>query len=104
MEKIKNLTPHPIRIILPDGDIVFQPEGLVRLKAEVGVVGRVGEIPLTRTVFGEPEGLPKKETGVLLIVSQIVKNALPDRDDLVSPGEVVRDEDGNIVGCKSLTW
>lgn len=31
-----------------------------------------------------------------------VKNACPVRKDLLVPAEVVRDADGNIVGCKSL--
>ena len=40
--------------------------------------------------------------GVFYIVSQLVKNALPDRTDLLVPAEVVRDGNGNIIGCKSL--
>lgn len=39
---------------------------------------------------------------VYYIVSQIVKSALPERHDLLVPAEVVRDEMGNILGCKSL--
>jgi hypothetical protein len=36
------------------------------------------------------------------IVSQLIKSAFPDRHDLLVPAEVVRDSDGNIIGCKSL--
>ena len=57
---------------------------------------------LTRTVFGEPEGLPAYEEGTFYIVSQIVKSALPYRTDLLVPAEMVRDAAGNVVGCKSL--
>ena len=64
--------------------------------------GEVMGISVTRTVFGEPVGLPEPEVGTCYIVSQLVKNALPERDDLVVPAEVVRDADGNIIGCKSL--
>ena len=39
---------------------------------------------------------------VYYIVSQIVKSALPNRADLLVPAEVVRDNAGNIIGCKSL--
>jgi len=42
------------------------------------------------------------EPDVYYIVSQLVKSALPDRDDLLVPAEVVRDETGRIVGCRSL--
>ena len=36
------------------------------------------------------------------IVSQLVKSALPNRSDLLVPAEMVRDEKGAILGCKSL--
>ena len=54
------------------------------------------------TVFGEPEGLPDFKDGVFYVVSQLVKSALPNRKDLLVPAEVVRDEKGQIIGCKSL--
>ena len=58
--------------------------------------------PTTRTVFGEPEGLPDFVEGTFYIVSQLVKSALPQRNDLLVPAEVVRDSEGNIIGCFSL--
>ena len=102
--EIRNFTPHPINIIGIDGEEIatFQPEGLVRLQAVTETAGNHAGIPLSRTVFGKPEGLPEAEEGTLLIVSQIVKSALPDRLDLVVPAEVVRDKAGRIVGCRSL--
>lgn len=39
---------------------------------------------------------------IYYIVSQLVKSALPDREDLLVPAEVVRDEQGHIIGCRSL--
>lgn len=59
-------------------------------------------VKITTTQFGEPEGLPDFEEGVFYITSQLVKSALPQRSDLLVPAEVVRDENGNIIGCKSL--
>jgi hypothetical protein len=58
--------------------------------------------PLTKTGFGDVEGLPEYKSGTYYIVSQIVKNALPKRWDLLVPAEVVRDSRGTIIGCKSL--
>jgi hypothetical protein len=58
--------------------------------------------PTSKTEFGKPEGLPELQEGVFYIVSQLVKSALPNRADLLVPAEVVRDQSGNIVGCKSL--
>ena len=104
MTQIKNLTPHPVNICNNAGDIVrvFQSEGLVRLKATTVVAGEIDGIPVTKTEFGQVEGLPEFQEGVFIVVSQLVKNALPSRFDLLVPAEVVRDEKGNIIGCKSL--
>lgn len=101
---IKNFTPHPIHILDLENRIVeeFAPAGLVRLKATTEPDEPISGIPTSRTVFGEPEGLPAKEERVWLIVSQLVKTALPDRDDLLVPAEVQRDDKGNIIGCWSL--
>jgi hypothetical protein len=104
MTQIKNFTPHPISICNNAGEVVrvFQPEGLVRLRAVTVPAGEIDGILVTRTEFGEPEGLPDFKEGTFYIVSQLVKSALPSRSDLLVPAEVVRDENGNIVGCKSL--
>lgn len=104
MTQIKNFTPHPITICNNAGEVirVIQPEGLVRLKAVTVPAGEIDGVPLTRTEFGQPEGLPEFREGVFIVVSQLVKTALPSRSDLLVPAEVVRDEKGNIVGCKSL--
>jgi len=88
---IKNLTPHSI-IIYKDGSVLrtFQPEGIVpRCQEE-------------RIQIGEIEGIPDKQEGVFLIVSPIVANALPDRDDLLVPDILVRDGQGNIIGSEAL--
>lgn len=100
--KIRNFTPHPINIIGNKGTAIFESEGQIRLKAITESAGSVAGILLTKTVFGEPEGLPAQEAGTLLIVSQIVKSACASRDDLCVPAEVVRDGKGQIIGCKSL--
>jgi len=104
MTQIKKFTPHPISICNNAGEVikVIQPEGLVRLKAVTVPAGEIDGIPVTRTEFGQPEGLPEFEEGVFIVVSQLVKTALSSRSDLLVPAEVVRDEKGKIVGCKSL--
>ena len=88
---------------MDDGTIRTIPaSGIVaRLATETVPAGEFDGVPLTRTEFGEPEGLPEYEEGTILITSQIMKNAFPDRDDVVVPAEVVR-EDGVILGCRSL--
>ena len=100
------MTPHPVNI-LDDANnqiMVIPASGsLIRLKASTVDVGwRVDDIKVTTTKFGEPEGLPDYEFGTFYIVSQLVKSALPSREDLLVPAEVQRDTNGNIIGCLSL--
>lgn len=105
MAIIKNLTPHPIHLLGEDNQVIrtFASEGLVRLQATTVDAGfTVDNCKITKTVFGEPTGLPEYQFGQFYIVSQLVKSALPAREDLLVPAEVVRDSNGNIIGCKSF--
>ena len=106
---IKNLTPHPVTVVkrLESGRCVVikefpASETPIRLSVKVEKKGSIDGCPLSRTVFGDPVNLPPQEKGVLLITSQLVKNACPWRPDLVVPAEVVRDRKGIIVGCESF--
>lgn len=102
---IKNLTPHPINIIGPAGELVatIAPESApARLAAKTVPADPINGIATSKTVFGEPEGLPSVTDGTWLVVSQIIKSALPGRQDLLVPAEVVRDKSGAIIGCRSL--
>jgi hypothetical protein len=108
MIKIINTTPHPVNLILQDGkEIVFHPEFLVRVKSETISSGNISwhgqEIPLTRTLWGHVEGLPELKEDVLYIVSQLIKDRLPDRKDLLVPSEIVRNDKGHIIGCKAFS-
>ena len=104
MTDIKNLTPHNVIVVIND-DIryVITASGIVaRCTSSTETIGEVNGIPLTRTTYGEVVGLPDKKENTIYIVSAIVAQARPDRDDLFIPNETVRDESGKIVGCKSL--
>jgi hypothetical protein len=106
MEKLINMTPHAISIVTAEGQIIktiSASGGSVRLKTSTVSTGvEVDGVRLSKTVFGEPEGLPEAVEGTYIIVSQLVKTALPQRLDLLVPAEVVRDPQGNILGCQSL--
>lgn len=102
--KILNCTPHDITIVKDNGVTEIIPvSGIIpRLEQEDIVVGEVEGIPITKVAYGENKDLPEKEEDTFLIVSALVANANKDRDDLLIPGGLVRDEQGKIVGCKSL--
>ena len=103
-KKILNMTPHPVNIIDEENKVILsiQPTGLVRLKAITVKKDSINGIPTSSTEFGQPDGLPDFSFGTFIIVSQLVKSALPQRTDLLVPAEVVRDKEGNIIGCRSL--
>lgn len=103
---IVNLTPHEIKIVLETGTISIPSTGIARVESKTVPCGQVDGIPVTKTTFGKVEGLPAEEDGVSYIVSRIVATAAlrenPGRMDLFVPGLQVRDEAGNVIGCKSL--
>lgn len=104
---LKNFTPHNVVIVINESTkIVIPSDGITRVtetktpSTSIDVDGVV--IETFRSEFGEVENLPPKEGGVMVIVSALVASAAKGRDDLLVPGELVRDDGGNIVGCKSL--
>lgn len=119
--EFKNYTPHAINILPApapsalgrnessdeDGmtlEQTFPSEGIARVSVTETPLHRTyGGVVLVRQEFGNVTGLPDAEEGFLLIVSTIVKSALPDRRDLVSPASLVRDDEGRIIGCRSLS-
>ena len=104
MANIKNLTPHDVRVLNDNTEVVvtLNSEGIARVSSETQVVDTLNGVPITETVFGEVTGLPPETEGTYYIVSRMVASAASDRRDLLVPGLQVRDEQGRVVGCKSL--
>ena len=102
---IINCTPHAVTVVDAEGKIlrIIESNGSpIRLASSTVPAGEFDGVPLTRTEFGEPVNLPAPQEGTVYIVSQLVKNAIPGRSDLVVPAEVLRDDKGQIIGCRSL--
>lgn len=91
--RLRNFTPHAI--VLNSGES-FPSEGLARV---ANTFTQFDEDGVCRVEYGDVEGLPEPEDGVLLIVSAMVL-AASDRSDLVAPAtghpDCVRNE-GRIV-------
>jgi hypothetical protein len=110
---ITNRTPHPITILAADGIAVVAsyPAGLrgevARVETTTEDDGRLDGVPVMRTRWGQIVGLPTPAAGAYHIVSVIVAEAAIDcgrgADDLLVPGDQVRDQQGRIVGCRGLT-
>jgi len=96
---IKNMTPHEIVV----NGTPFKASGQVARVSVIRVkVQEEQGISLYHSEFGEVENLPPKEDGVLLLVSAMVRLSLPNRNDLLSPGTLIRDEKGVPIGCDGL--
>lgn len=101
---ITNLTPHALVIVLADGSTrTVAPSGAVARCRAINVpAGDADGIPLGRVTYGAVEGLPEAAEGVLYVVSGLVRAAVPGRADVASPGDLVRDAAGAVVGCRGL--
>lgn len=95
-----NLTPHAINFT---NGLTVPPSGTVaRCRVQQQEIGSINGVPLYRAVYGEVEGLPKVQDGVIYIVSSLVAGRLPERGDLVVPCNFVRDEKGRIIGAGGI--
>lgn len=107
-----NLTPHDV--VFVEGAKVPRSGTFARCATSTSPAGEADGIKLFRTEYGAIEivesetkkilrlGLPDPVPGVILIVSALVRAAVPHRTDVASPGDLVRDEAGQVVGCRHL--
>ncbi len=117
---IVNCTPHEVVLVGEDGGVLLRipPSGIVaRVREETSPAGEVTvlpggpltvggvAVPLIRRRWGEIEGLPPKQFRTLYITSTLVAAAAwaMGRRDVVAPGELVRDSEGRVIGCRNLT-
>ena len=120
-----NLTPHTINIVVPpSSEFAIAPSGLVaRVATSTVEEATIGGIPFFSTAFGEVEIIDQHgirlgaddqaawlaaiEDGAVVITSALVKAplaALLPQCRVVSPGGLVRDAAGAVIGCNGLTF
>ena len=106
MTTLMNLTPHDVVIVRDGAPNIVLPRGhkVPRVLASHRPVGDVHGIPCMRAEYGEAVDLPPydREADMLYIVSAMVRAAAPGRTDLASPGDLVRDATGVVLGCRWL--
>jgi hypothetical protein len=113
---IINKTPHKVTLVTESGNIDFLPDAE---PARVSVTDRevdslqLGEVSgsivsgsIVKASYGDVTGLPEPNDSpdikIFYLVSRFVQAALPERSDLLVPTKLVRDELGNVVGCKAF--
>lgn len=94
-----NLTAHTINEVTT-GNAYPSNGTMARVKSSTVKVDEHEGCPIYASQFGEIEGLPEPVEGVYYIVSALALAAVPaDRLDVVSPGNLQRDEQGQPIGC-----
>lgn len=100
--EVVNLTPHEIKEVVSGK--CFSPSGQVtRVEAEYKEEEKFGGIQMYSRTLGQVYDLPEPRPNTLFIVSAMVLEAAANsRQDLIAPGELVRDEKGHPIGCRGF--
>ena len=113
--EIRNFTPHAVTVFDEDGDplVILPSVGLARAKQTAITVGEVdlltGSVPVKKMTFGAVEGLPETAADdEYFIVSAITAQAAmetnhPLKNQLLVVADPVRNDDGQIIGCKAFS-
>lgn len=119
---IVNLTPHDVDIYNPQDCYLKEGQLYLREEEDTGeypqsfitypaakepsrvtfvqrTPGMVDGIFIHRWVPREIAGLPEPKKDTYYIVSQMLAQVCPEREDLIFPGTAVRDADGHVIGC-----
>lgn len=105
---MNNRTEHEVKIFNAVGiktpDMVLeQYKGEpIRVSCESRKVDTIEGVDIYENTYGEVTGLPEFKEGVYYVVSAMVRQALPHRKDLLSPGQLIRSEAGQPIGCLGL--
>lgn len=109
-----NLTPHAVTLFSAEGhQCTIEATGdAARVSESLEALGTVTvsdqrggsgvDFEVVTVVTSNVIGLPNPVSGTLYVVSRMVAEACRDRDDLVFPVDLVRNEDGSVIGCKRL--
>lgn len=110
--KFINLTPHAITVIRTEGpSMTIAPEAVPARVSQKNVISKIVDgVAVYTAEFGDVVGLPAPQVDTIYIVSAMVKSALrarashglDTRRDCVSPGNLLRDAAGNVIGCEGF--
>ena len=105
--KVYNLTPHTLNIIDSDGNVTVIPASgaIARVGTTEVLVGRLGLVEVVKRSFGKVEwgfDMSQMKKDTVYIVSSLVASAIKDRHDILVPGTLVRNDEGQPIGCQGL--
>lgn len=116
--KVVNLMKHDCTIALAGYTTTYPPSGTVAtveekitpngdrfLENKVEAYESGLQVPIVKREFGEVQGLPEPQPGILYLVSSMVLAAVPDRKDVFAPDSgqsATRNEKGHVVAISRL--
>lgn len=104
--EVVNLTPHAINILDADNKIVKTFESsssIARCTCSRNQIGNVNGIAINSNYYGEVTGLPAPKDGTIYLVSALVAQAVKAiRKDVFVTDDAVRNDDGQIIGCRAF--
>lgn len=102
-KNIINLTPHDLVIMTESGEVVEEipSSGNARVEEKKTKTGEINGVPVYKKYYSRVKGIPPEKDNTYYYVSSLVA-AQSERNDLLVPGEYVRDEKGRIQGIVSF--
>ena len=108
MFNIQNLTPHNLVVEDDSGGMITippagEPARVSYYNEKVDALSfACGDFDIHEPVFGQVRNLPDPQTEVFLVVSRLVAERHPERDDLLFPGRLLRDDEGRVIACRGF--
>jgi hypothetical protein len=96
-----NCTTHRVQLMRKGMPDLVLPPATTPAKVRMVKVGSFKGVDIMQR-SEEVEGLPDKQLNTFYLVSRIVKDAVPDRMDVVVPTDLVRDSKGTVIGAKHV--
>ena len=102
---IINLTPHAITFLDGNNSVLatIEPSGVVARASQTRErVSEVNGIPVNQCSYGAVTGLPDPQPETIYLVSALTAQACRDRNDVFITDDAVRNESGQIIGCRAI--
>lgn len=105
MTKIINCTPHTITFMDGNNSVLatIEPSGTIARASQTrDRVSEVNGIPVNQCSYGAVTGLPDPQPETIYLVSALTAQACRDRNDVFITDDAVRNESGQIIGCRAI--
>lgn len=102
---IINLTPHAINFLREDNSVLatVEPSGTIARASQTrDRVSEVNGIPVNQCSYGSVTGLPDPQPETIYLVSALTAQACRNRSDVFIVDDAVRNESGQIIGCRAI--